>query len=101
MLKPLKLSKKRWRSRWLVLPSWRVLHRVAEAKWKNVADYGGSFVEATGTTVCGKSGELRMPGILSRMGLSRCKQCCRALDIPTGSGAPLNDKTLSAQQQRK
>lgn len=97
--KPLKLSKKRWRSRWLVLPSWRALHRVAVAEWENVADYSGSYIEATGTTLCGKSGALRVPGILSRMGLPRCKECCRLLGLPNGDGAPFNDKKLKPAQQ--
>jgi hypothetical protein len=100
VLKPLRLGKNRWRSRWLVLlPSWRVLHRVSEATWKNVDDYGGSYVEGTGTMVCGASGKLYMPGLLSRMGLPRCKKCCKALGIPPGDGAPYNDKTLPLKQQ--
>lgn len=100
MLAPLRLSRKRWRSRWMVFPnSWRVLHRVSSAKWRDVDEYGGSYVVGRGTMVCGASGEIFMPGILSRMGLPRCKKCCAALGIPGGNGSPFNDKALTPKQQ--
>jgi hypothetical protein len=83
----------------MVLPKWDMLHRVSEAEWRCVEEYGGSYVEGTGTMVCGKSGEMRMPGIFSRMGLKRCPKCCKAVGVPPGYGAPFNDKLLTKKQQ--
>ncbi len=99
MLKPLKLPVKNWRSRWVACGRSRVLHRVAEAKWDNVAEYGGSLVEGRGRTVCGMAGEIRMPGIFNRMEGKRCVACGKALALPPGYGAPFNDKKLTKKQQ--
>lgn len=99
MLKPLKLTVRHWRSRWIACGRSRVLHRVAEAKWDNVAAYDGSFVEGRGRTVCGMSGEIRMPGIFNRMDGKRCVTCCKALGLPQGYGAPANDDKLTKKQQ--
>lgn len=74
------------RSRWLVLPSWGALHRVSSIAW----DDGLEWISGTGTTVCGRRGRLSMPGLFSRMGLPRCAQCCAAVGIPPGEGAPFN-----------
>mgnify|MGYP000853826932 CR=1 FL=1 len=74
-----------WRRRWLVLPSWNRLHRVSEIEWdEEDSPYG------TGTTLCGLSGHLHIPGIFSRMGLPRCAHCCRLAGVPRGDGAPAN-----------
>lgn len=74
-----------WRSRWLVLPAWGALHRVAKIDW-----WEGEMIRGPGTTVCGRTGFLMMPGIFSRMGLGRCRHCCARLGIPQGEGAPKN-----------
>lgn len=88
--KALPLPLVNWRSRWLTVGHGDKLHRVAEARWKNVEAYDGSLVEADGVAVCGARGEMRMPGILARMGEYRCARCCDALGIPRGWGAPYN-----------
>jgi hypothetical protein len=80
----------------LVLPSWKVLHRVSEITWEGE---DGEMIEGEGITVCGKSGFLRMPGIFSRMGLERCKRCCQIMKIPNGKGAPFNAKDLDETQR--
>jgi hypothetical protein len=75
-----------WRRRWLVLPSWNRLHRVASIEWDE--DYGDTA--GAGTTACGRKGMLHIPGIFSRMSLERCAHCCRIIGIPVGDGAPAN-----------
>lgn len=77
-----------WRRRWLVLPSWNRLHRVAEIRWED--DDGEDGPRGSGHTVCGLGGDLAIPGIFSRLNLPRCKHCCRILGIPDGDGAPAN-----------
>lgn len=83
---PLRINKDHWRSRWLVTRRWTVLHRVSAIEWQD-----GEMIEGPGVTVCGHHAHLRMPGIFSRMGLPRCKVCCRRLGIPAGDGAPYNN----------
>lgn len=34
---------------------------------------------------------LTIPGVLNRLGLYRCKRCCKMLHIPPGLGSPRND----------
>lgn len=89
-MNPLPISQDRWRSRWLVLPRWGVLHRVAAITW----DEPDEMICGYGQTVCGRNGFLRMPGIFSRMGLKRCPRCCKAMGIPQGDGAPFNEGIL-------
>ena len=78
-----------WRRRWLVLPSWNLLHRVADIEWDKY-ETGDDAPYGTGTTLCGRKGWLQMPGIMSRMGLPRCAHCCRLAGVPLGDGAPAN-----------
>lgn len=86
MTAPLPLPDEHWRSRWLVFPrSWNRLHRVSEMQWEDE-----DMIRGTGTTLCGKSGDLVMPGPVSRLGLARCAHCCRLAGIPRGDGAPFN-----------
>jgi hypothetical protein len=92
--KPLNLPLEHWRSRWLVLPSWRALHRVSEIAWED-----SQMISGEGVTVCGRRGNLQMPGLFSRTGLKRCSACCRALNIPTGEGAPFSQKDLDDTQR--
>jgi hypothetical protein len=92
MHKPLPIPQENWRSRWLVLPRWGALHRVAEIAWDD--DDPGEMIAGSGLTVCGKRGRLVMPGVLSRMGLTRCPKCCKAMGIPNGRGCPGNDGIL-------
>lgn len=86
--KPLPIPRDHWHSRWLVLPTWRRLHRVAR-----LAVPLDAFEEspvAHGQTLCGVFGKLAMPGILSRDGLQRCAHCCDRAGVPRGDGAPFN-----------
>ena len=83
---PLPIHGDDWRSRWLVLPAWGSLHRVASIRWDDDMD----MISGDGETVCGRRGRLMMPGIASRMEAPRCAQCCRALGISAGYGAPFN-----------
>lgn len=73
-----------WPLRWLVLPSWRRLHRVASVTFVDGQPAG------VGYTVCGLRGRLAIPGVFSRLGLPRCAHCCRMVGIPAGNGAPFN-----------
>jgi hypothetical protein len=110
-----------WRKRWVQLGNSAKLHRVAStvvyteeqiqaerdklhdkslAKYVDDWDVDGLCPRGIeGTTACGRSGRLDMPGIFSRMGAPRCKQCCKKVGIPAGKGAPANDKTLTEEQR--
>jgi len=87
MNNPLPLPQEHWASRWLVLPSWNRLHRVSQIEWIDAWD---GLLYGRGKTVCGREGELCMPGVVSRLGLPRCKHCCRAMGLPAGDGNPYN-----------
>lgn len=87
---PLHIPQDHWRSRWLLVPNGSVLHRVASIEW----EHPDEMIAGKGTTVCGLSRRLHMPGIFSRMGLKRCPACCLAMGIPEGEGAPYNDGLL-------
>lgn len=62
------------------------LHRLSSITW----ELGLEEIAGEGMTVCGRRGRLAMPGIFSRMRAPRCLDCCRALGIPPGNGAPRN-----------
>lgn len=83
---PLQLPDTDWRRRWLTLGAGDCLHRVSAIVW----DHDEVRTAGKGVTVCGRRGRLHVPGILSRMHGERCGQCCEALDIPRGHGAPGN-----------
>lgn len=83
--RPLPLPDDEWRSRWLVDGRWNALHRVAEIEWED-----GEKISGRGISVCGRERRWQMPGILSRLDLKRCPECCAALGIPRGDGAPFN-----------
>lgn len=40
---------------------------------------------------CGRVMKVSIPGIFSRMGRERCKQCCKNRGYPEGTGSPKND----------
>jgi hypothetical protein len=72
---------------WLVLESWRVLHRISSIEPRDIED---GLPNGLGVAVCGASGHFIVPGLFSRMGLRRCSKCCDALGIPRGDGNTLN-----------
>ena len=111
-----------WRKRWVQLPNGGgALHRVASTVVyseeqiqaerdklfdKSLAKYvddwdvdEGCPRGIEGTTACGRSARLDMPGIFSRMGAPRCKVCCKKAGIPSGDGAPYNDNALTEEQR--
>lgn len=46
---------------------------------------------------CGRTASyLCIPGMMTRMGAERCKDCCRVLGLPEGKGSPKNDDACRA-----
>jgi len=73
---------------WMVLNSWRVLHRISDI---DPVDLEGDLLpNGEGVALCGASGHFMVPGLFSRMGLRRCAKCCDLLGIPRGDGNTLN-----------
>ena len=85
-LLPLALDNNNWRSRWLAAGEWDALHRISSIEWNEPDE----MISGSGIAVCGRQRQFHMPGIFSRMGLKRCPDCCVALGIPEGEGAPFN-----------
>lgn len=76
---------------WLYSPYGERLHFIAELGevtdfWDVADDYCGVNAKAA----CGRSAHWQMPGLFSRLGLPRCRKCCKAAGIPCGDGAPYN-----------
>ena len=81
-------SRREWRRRWQIRITnaghdSRVLHRIVEV----IEERDGC---TTGVAACGRGLDFHIPGIFSRMGRPRCKDCCRRLGIQPGDGAPFN-----------
>jgi len=72
---------------WVVTKTWNLLH--APLRWDDPED--NCYVE-DGRTVCGRTSELFIPGVFTRMGAPRCKHCCRMTGMPHGIGSPKNDE---------
>ena len=113
-----------WYKRWCQLNS-VTLHRVASTVKPTEADYeayrqmlrgmrlkapkkiddwdvdGGMPRGIEGTTACGRSGRFDMPGIFSRMGAPRCRQCCKKVGIPPGDGAPFNNMAGALTEEQR
>lgn len=92
-----KLTKTKYQ--WMVANSWNRLHYVSD-----ITDWDEEFFELNDKqfetsnphrwkTVCGLQVKLTAPGFISRLGLERCKNCCKLLGITAGNGCPANDKT--------
>ena len=86
---------------WLTGRTWGRLHYFAgigDAEWAVwwEADSDPGYLHNALTAACGRTVLTTLPGIFSRMGMPRCSGCCRALGIPDGNGAPLNDHGLDA-----
>lgn len=83
------------------------LHYIAEiADWDNDywRVYDSQFSEDDGapkeadfpwTAACGLNALFAAPGLLSRMGVLRCVACCNMIGLSQGTGAPVNDKTVT------
>lgn len=109
----LKIDQDNWRSRWLHTDGSDFIHRVAEATWGRLPllddpsdvfepnGLDGEMIEAMGTTLCGLSGRLVMPGIFSRMGAIRCPECCKKMGIAEGKGNPFNEGILEPGDVKK
>jgi hypothetical protein len=80
---------------WAMLPSWRVIHAIRELG-ESEADPDDYWTSGTGTTVCGHTGFLEYPGVITRLGRQRCGLCCDALGLPRGKGHPVNDEECRA-----
>ncbi|HZL93674.1 MAG TPA: hypothetical protein VFB99_08520 [Vicinamibacterales bacterium] len=82
--------------RWAVLG--RRLHRIARLSVSS-----DQFIEwptAHGHTVCKRDGMLSTPGVVDRMVLERCAQCCDAVGVPRGCGAPFNALRGEAREMK-
>jgi hypothetical protein len=87
-----------WRFRWVqTFGGDSTLHRVTRAAHLEEQHWVGF----TGVkTACGLYlPKVVMPGILSRMKAPRCWECCQALGIPQGFGAPFNNKYLTWEER--
>jgi hypothetical protein len=83
------------------MSSWRV---IAEWDWVEADDSDDLHAVDTlenedtadavwcgeGTTACGISGELTIPGMFTRMSATRCPACCDATGMPHGKQSPKN-----------
>jgi hypothetical protein len=74
---------------WWETPSGNVLHSASMA-YDPHPPYCG--VGGNGITACGRTAELWIPGIASRLALHRCTRCHRALGYPEGWGSPKNSE---------
>ena len=81
---------------WVVTDSGIRLH--APAVWDD-PDYHAMVKD--GRTVCGLTGYLTIPGVFSRLGLPRCRHCCRMTGMPPGTGSPKNDEACRPIAERR
>lgn len=91
----------RERPEWVVAGHGNVLHRVKRRRevcsrgrrwWRESFLVGGRVCKLA----CGRTLHVVAPGILSRLGVRRCRQCCGAVGITYGHGCPINDRTCRA-----
>lgn len=56
-------------------------------------EHGDNYGEEHGPApaLCGESGEWSIPGVGSRMSITRCPRCCELAGLPDGVGSPKND----------
>jgi hypothetical protein len=82
---------------WLVpARTWNRLHYVPGVTFEDWDVWWDTTTPKTMTAVCGLVFDADLPGIFSRIGCPRCAHCCRAVGIPRGHGAALNDEALDA-----
>ena len=74
---------------WVQIDTDDLLHAVATLANEDDADREWM---GTGETACGRSGEMWIPGLFSRMGDRRCERCCERTGMPAGVGSPKNSE---------
>jgi hypothetical protein len=74
-----------WRWVWKVDVGSSTLHRLV-----GPVDINCDAGIATGTAGCGLKGSFEMPGGGLAQGARRCPQCCDAVGVARGRGAPFN-----------
>jgi hypothetical protein len=82
---------------WLVTKSWNRLHHVnlSHSDYTDLMDQG--YLDGPVRLACGRSAAwVSIPGVLTRLGASRCTGCCRATGLPPGVGSPKNDDACRA-----
>lgn len=57
--------------------------------------------QADGVSTCGLRNRWVIPGVISRMGMPRCANCCARLGWPKGVGSPKNDDVLRPLVEKK
>lgn len=67
---------------WHTTQAWNRLHYLPE-QWPEE--------DWEATAICGLTTTFALPGVLSRLGMSRCAKCCRKLGVPRGHGTLPND----------
>lgn len=74
---------------WLTTVSWNKLHYfpIPLNLWDLAVNDGYYETKA----YCGRNVKAVAPGFMTRMGAPRCSGCCNRLNIPLGTGIPLND----------
>jgi hypothetical protein len=75
---------------WVITPTGHVLHHAATLSDPDSFDEQAC---GPGVTSCGRTADLSIPGVFSRMARPRCQQCCAAVSFPDGIGSPKNDDT--------
>lgn len=85
------------RHHWLVTPRGNRLHSadITEEHWAGIAEEWA--ITDPVQLACGRwVNWIGIPGVLSRMGVERCRACCRATGLPEGTGSPKNDQACRA-----
>lgn len=68
---------------WLTpVSSWSKLHYI-DAKWPEK--------DFLATSWCGVTTTFALPGVISRLGMPRCRRCCSLLGVPQGKGSLPNE----------
>lgn len=89
---------KDWAWRWVCYEDGERLHRVCELDIEKIeAEQDGT--RGKGKTLCGRKGNLSMPGVMGRMGLPRCHHCCRMAEVPDGLGNPFNSAKTEKERE--
>lgn len=76
---------------WVIPFKGSKLHAVKFAASSMLVDYEDWDEQTELTLACGRKTTAMIPGMFTRMGAPRCKQCCAAMKYPQGTGSPKND----------